>query len=536
MIQRLLTFILLCSLSLTSIAASTAETSATKLPQKSPEERYLEGATCITQADTACAQVALAGLPTTSPYAKILEAQLASINKDDDTVLRLLIPLQINNNLLPQAVSSLHATLAKAYENQGNPLRALEQLFPLFAENPDETSQKIWHVLKDQPKEALLSLRGESQDTLTQGWIDLALAAQTKNPADAIDQWHAAYPDHPVSAALLAQLSQAPPAVDGDAAPIQGTVAVLLPLEELAYEATASALYTGLMAARGDAQTPVLVYPTHGKKEDILNIYEKAVNDGAQYVIGPMTREEVSALATSGIKLLPTLVLNTVEQEQLPENLMLFGMPVEPEVTQMARIARAYGMQSAMIVAADTPLAKRMVQAFLKEWQVQEGTVTLQKTFSPDTQPAELKADLAGQTADMIFLAANADEARLIRPYLNTSIPTFSTSHIYDGVDQNPENQSLAAIHFVDMPWMINQDHTDFSSFTEAAAKLPPGEAQRWFAIGVDAWHILAAKANGKSLLLPGLSGTLHMEGNTIVRELPMAQFRSEGVVLEPKH
>lgn len=516
---------------MTGFAAETPAQPAPK-PAKTVEERYSDGLECLKQADAGCAQATLAMLPPASPYAKILDAQIAATARDDERVLRLLLPLQGNANLLPQAIASLHATLAQAYENQGNTLRAIEQLQQIKTEDTEAIHQRIWRQLKSLPRETLLELRGESQDTLTQGWVDLAIAAASKSPANAVSQWRSAYPDHPVSAAFLQQLSLTEPAATNTEQPL-GDVALLLPLNESAYETAAAAFHAGLMAARGASATDVRVYPTTGSKAEIVAIYQKAVAEGAQYVVGPMTREEVTALAASGLKLVPTLTLNNADQPNLPENLTTFGMPVETEVAQSARLARALGMQSAIVVASDNPLSRRMVQAFLQEWKAQEGTLVAEKNFGIDTNLAELKADLGARSADMIFLAATSDEARLVRPYLDAAIPTFSTSHIYDGVEQNPENVPLTAIHFVDMPWMVNQDHPDFAPYREAADKLPPGEAQRWFAVGVDAWHILAAKAAGKSLLLPGLSGTLHMEGNSVVRDLPMAQFRAEGVVLE---
>ncbi len=521
----------MCCLSLTGFAADTPAQPAPK-PQKTIEERYLDGLDCLKPVDLGCAQAALAMLPPASPYAKILDAQIAATERDDERVLRLLLPLQGNDNLLPQAIASLHATLAQAYENQGNALRAVEQLQLIKTNDQEGLHQRIWRQLKSLPRETLLELRGESQDTQTQGWIDLALAAASKSPATAIDQWRTAYPDHPVSAAFLQQLLVTEPASTTTEQPL-GDVALLLPLNESIYETAAAAFHAGLMAARGSSTTDVRVYPTTGNKAEIATIYQKAVAEGAQYVVGPMTREEVTALATSGLKLVPTLALNNADQPNLPENLTTFGLPVEAEVTQVARIARALGMQSALVIASENPLSKRMAQDFLQEWKAQEGTLVAEKSFGADTNLAELKADLGTRNADMIFLAATYDEARLIRPYLDPALPTFSTSHIYDGVAQNPENATLSAIHFVDMPWMVNQDHPDFAPYREAADKLPPGEAQRWFAVGVDAWHILAEKAAGKSLLLPGLSGTLHMEGNSVVRDLPMAQFRAEGVVLE---
>ena len=135
---------------------------------------------------------------------------------------------------------------------------------------------------------------------------------------------------------------------------------------------------------------------------------------------------------------------------------MTFGLPVEAEARQAARVARAYGIQSAIVVSADSPLAKRMEQAFIKEWQLQEGTLVGQKTFGTDTNLAEFKSDMSATPADMIFLAASVDEARRVRPYLDQAIPTFATSHVYDGSAENADNTPLSAIHFVDMPWMIN--------------------------------------------------------------------------------
>ena len=545
MIQRLLTLILLCCLPLTVTAeTATPKAAAPKVPatvikpQKSAEERYLAGQACLQQEDVPCAQVELASIAPGSPYAKLLEAEIAASAQDDETVLRLLLPLKsiglkTNSSLLPQAMTSLHATLAQAYENQGNVLRAIEQLNLSAPENPESIQTHIWQLLKDQPRASLLELRGESQDTLSQGWIDLALAANGKTPTSAITQWRNAYPDHPVSDTFLLQLAQtAPVIVEQDS--FTGTVALLLPLNEPAYANAAAALKAGLMAAHGDSAAIVKIYASRGDKAEIAALYQQAINEGAQYVVGPMARDEVSALAAAGLKLVPTLALNSTDQETLPENLMAFGLPVEAEAEQVAEVARAHGMQSAILISADTPLANRAEQAFAKEWQAQQGTIVIQKTFSADSSLVELKADLSARGADMIFLAANAEQAKMVRPYLDPSIPTFAISHVYDGVALNPDNTALMAIHFVDMPWMVNADHPDFAAYRKAAESLPPGESQRWFAVGVDAWHILAAIAAGKSILIPGLSGTLHMEGKTLVRDLPMAQFGPTGVALEP--
>ncbi|HQR59780.1 MAG TPA: penicillin-binding protein activator [Methylophilaceae bacterium] len=543
MAQRLLALFLLlnCLLPCNAPAAESAKTStpAAAKPQKSPEQRYLDGLACMQQADTPCAQVALAGINPASPYAKILEAQIAAASQDYDTVLRLLIPLRTDTGLLPQASASLHATLAQAYEIQDNPLRALEQFSRagsyLSAPADIEANQsQIWQMLAGQPKETLLQMRGESQDTVTQGWIDLALAVSySPQPEHDLTRWRSAYPGHPASSALLEKIS-AGATVDAPApaSSVEGKVALLLPLENPAYAAVAEALRGGFLTAFATAKSTaeLQVYSTHGNKDQIVPSYQLAVQEGAGYIVGPLVREEVSTLAASGAVTATTLALNQPEGKPV-DKLILFGRPVEAEARQVAGIGRRLGMQSALVVVADTPLAKRMAEAFASEWKAQQGTLDLELAFSANTHLAELKAQAISHPADMIFLAADAEQARRVRPYLDQATPTFGTSHLYDGDAGNPLNLALDAVHFVDMPWLIEPAAPQFAPYRQVALKFPGGEMQRWFALGVDAWGLLSG---GSGTPLQGLTGDIRWEQGQPVRELSMAQFRGERVVSEP--
>jgi uncharacterized protein len=545
MAQRLLALFLLlnCLLPHGALAGEPAKTATTPAapaakPQKNPEQRYLEALACLKQADTPCAQVVLAGINPTSPYAKILEAQLAANNQNYDTVLRLLIPLQAEKNLLPQASASLHATLAQAYENQDNPLRALEQ-FGLAASYLTEPADiesnqlQIWQMLSTQRKETLLQIRGESQDTVTQGWVDLALAASNSQQRSLnISQWRSAYPGHPATAVLLEQISAvADPEAPAHASSLKGKVALLLPLENPAYAAVAEALRGGFLAANATTSSAIeiQVYSSPGGKDQIGQSYQLALQEGAQYIVGPLLREEVSALATSDMVTVTTLALNQSDGKPA-DKMIVFGRALEAEARQVAGIGRRLGMQSALVVMADTPLAKRMADAFVDEWKAQQGTLNLALTFSADTNLAELKAQASTHSADMIFLAANVEQARQVRPYLDQAIPTFGISHLYDGDAGNPLNLVLDTVHFVDMPWLIEPAAAQFAPYRQAALKFPGGEMQRWFGLGVDAWNLLSG---GVGTPLQGLTGDIRWAEGQPVRELSMAQFRGERVVRE---
>ncbi|MEZ0238534.1 MAG: penicillin-binding protein activator [Methylophilaceae bacterium] len=548
MTQRFIAFLILCCMLVPGAnAADTGPATSSKLPSatkvfKSPEERYIAGLECLKKADTPCAQVALAGINPASPYAKILEAQIAAGGQDYDTVLRLLIPLQAEENLLPAALASLHATLALAYENQGNTLRAVEQrsqadAYLQMPETRAANQKQLIDSLIALPRNALLEIRGESADTAVQGWIDLALAiAHSGQPSTALAQWRQAYPDHQADEAALGKLSSSA-STNAAAQTLTGKVALLLPIDTPAFAFAAEAVRSGFIAAQKAANSPaeVVIYTTYGRKDEIAAIYRQAVAEGAQYAVGPLTRGEVAGLLEPELISVPTIALNVLdEQSATPAKLVQFGLPVEEEAMQLAKIARAQGMQTAVIAAANTPLGKRMAQAFASEWTEQGGLVVLQVEFNEQSNLLGFKTQLASERADMIFLAANAEQARWIRPYMNQAIPTFALSHIYDGNPANPDNSVLNAIHFVDMPWLLNPDDPSYSAYRASSSELPPN-AQRWFAVGVDAWNILSALAvkSAEKMQLRGLTGTIMLDGNHIQRELPLAQFRGDGVALE---
>lgn len=521
------------------MAADASRNPAPK-PAKTPEARYLEGRGCLQQADTDCAQLALAGLNPASPYAKLLEAQIALAAQDDDTALRLLLPLQSEEKLLPEARTSLHASLAEAYEKHDNPLRALQQYCLAAATAaPDEAEplqNQTWALLKAQPRASLLEMRGESPDTVAQGWIDLALAASGSAPAaEAIAQWQAAYPGHPAPAELWEEISGTPAAVPV-IAPAIGKVALLLPLDNPAYAKVAEAIRAGFLAAQSQSpeKTEVVVYPTAASAEGAVAAYAKALEAGAVAIAGPLTREEVAAVAASEWVRVPTLAFYELEAHAASAKLLLFGRPVEAEAQQVAAIGRQLGMQSALVVAADAPLAKRMAQAFSVAWKEAGGSLALQADFSATTPLTELKTFAAAHPADMIFLAANVEAARWARPALNPATPTFATSHVYDGDAQHPLNGVLNAVQFVDMPWLLDRANAAFAPYRQASLKFLEGESQRWYAMGVDAWRLVSSAVAHPGAPLRGLSGDIHWVDNRAVRVQSLGQFRNGSVALEP--
>ena len=503
------------------------------------EAHYLTGLECLKKTDIPCATVVQALMPPASPYAKLLQAQLSSVAGDWDNVLRLLIPLQAANGLIPEARISLHTTLGDAYEAQGNVLYALEQggkLESLLSLDAlPEHQARLWTLISGQPRAVLVEMRGESADPVAQGWIDLALAASyADNKSRNVEQWRTAYPDHPVTTSLLAQIVQSA-TVENPPVPLAAypaKIGLLLPLDNPMFQDAAQAVKAGFMAAIG-TQAEVKVYST-GNAEAAVLAYQQAITDGVQFVVGPLTREETTALVSQTLTV-PVLFLNLPDTEVKPiDNLYYFGLSVEGEVRQLSTYLRAQGVQTALVVTESTPLGRRMELTFVEHWRSVGGNVTAQLVIPEAVDKlGEIRGEARGHAADIIFLAAGVDQARKVRPYLDAAIPTYGTSHVYDGTPKSDQNLGLEAVHFVDMPWMVTPERTDFSTY-ERTGNI---NQSRFYALGLDAARvlpILLSHPQPESQLLEGATGSIMLGNNGILqRKLPMVQFLRDQVRVE---
>ncbi|HLD10392.1 MAG TPA: penicillin-binding protein activator, partial [Methylophilaceae bacterium] len=529
-----------------AIAASQLGKPITQI-KKTPEASFLNGLNCLKQSDTACAQLALTGIPSQSPYAKLLAGNIAVAVGDFDHAFRLLLPLQAETGLLPQANASLHASLALAYDNQTDALRALEQRtlaerYLSDAAGIQSNQQRIWLSLSSLTKEQLVDMRGESSDTTIQGWIDLALTAQAKQ---SINDWRKAYPDHPVSAALTDQLmAQASNNNKSVVKPkgLEGSIALLLPFQAEAFYPTADAIWRGFVAAQTEANddAEIKIYATRGDKDAVVTIYQQAIKEGARYVIAPLTRDEATRLAAGQMQV-PTLALNQPDvaielNADTANNFYMLGLSIDAEAAQIAKIARDHGMQTAVIVTSKKPLPVHMTKAFSDAWINEGGQIIAQVSIDENTILTDVKAQISAQPTDMILIAGNAEEARAIRPYLDAATPTFGFSHIYAGINHEPLDAALLAVRFIDLPWLLDNADVAFAPYQAAAADLPQGEMQRWFALGADAYQVLLALTQQphKSATIYGLTGKIRInEKGEITRALALGRFGTEGVVLE---
>jgi outer membrane PBP1 activator LpoA protein len=295
-------------------------------------------------------------------------------------------------------------------------------------------------------------------------------------------------------------------------------IALLLPLQSPVFGPSADAVQQGFMAAINPKRLllPVRVYSNFDENSGVVAIYRQAIANGARAVVGPLTRSGVSALAAEKDIPVPTLALNIVEG-QPAKQLYFFGLSVEAEARQAAQLAKQQGLHQAIIITIRSQLSQRMQAAFEEEWSGQGRGILREIEFNDDSA---VFADIADITDTTVFLATDAEKARLIRPYLPNKLPIYATSQIFSGNDNTLTNYDLNGIRFVDMPWLLQPDHPAVMIYPRASPPLST-DRERLYALGIDSFRLIQLLLSDRiasAMPLDGVTGQIELSGHTFQR------------------
>ncbi|MET0377639.1 MAG: penicillin-binding protein activator [Spongiibacteraceae bacterium] len=437
----------------------------------------------------------------------------------------------------------------------------------------DQNQKELWRALLSLDTPSLTQARAKATTGLStleewRGWLDLALIYKKfqNNPAAlaaGIDKWKQQWRTHPARAQFAPSLSKEI-ARTTTMAPIEqpGQIALLLPLSgKLAGFGTA--VRDGFMAAWYDARahgtaTPaVRIYDTT-TTQNFSELYQRAIADGAQAIVGPLEKPQVAGLYQQ-LLTVPTLALNRADLGTAPPPLLYqFSLAPEDEAEEIARIAGEYNARRALIVAPEEERNARELQAFAARWQQQGGEVVATAVFrNPQMLSQAIKSALnipqsearkreietlfgrkvdfvphRRDDIDMVLIYARPQQARSIVPTLAYhyagNIPTYALSRSYNGVDAPGQDADIEGLRFTEIPWLLDNQQPLKQQILNA---LPQSRGYlRLYALGVDSFHLLPQlrqMENRPDTRLAGQTGYLTLSPERIVqRELMLAQIK----------
>ncbi|MBD8881546.1 penicillin-binding protein activator [Rhodanobacter sp. 7MK24] len=322
-------------------------------------------------------------------------------------------------------------------------------------------------------------------------------------------------------------------------------IALLLP-QSGPYAAAGNTILEGFFAAYAEAarthapRASVRIYDTRGNTDGATEAYQQATKDGAQLVVGPLTRGAVAALFAQSLLPVPVLALNHPDNKQPPSSgTSEFGLLPETEGAQAADHMVDRGLHRAYVAISSDDFAQRAANAFKAEFLARGGNVLGMATVpATDTDYTNTisQLNMAGADSDTgLFISMRPSQARLLMPQLQIAkitLPVFGTSHIYAGSDNPTADGDLNGVEFCDAPWLFNAQ-PGLPSHDDIATQLPSARDAnaRLFAFGMDAWNLvpyLDWLRDHPGSYLPGASGQLTADQfGRIRRVLTWAKFEN---------
>lgn len=504
---------------------------------------------------------------------QVVDAQAAVARRQGIRALRLL------PETFPDMPGDLRArvlgTRADAYRLTGQPALALIARIEresLLAEDEAmaRNHREIWAILETMPVARLELLAQIENAPVLRGWANLAQAVRgarlgRQRVSAAIGRWRDEFPEHPAGPTFAETLRER---VASESA-YPERVALLLPLSGPLADA-GTAIRDGMFAAYygqpAHVQRPEIeVYDTAGEPEGAARAYERAISDGAEFVVGPLAKGGVATVAENASRGVPVLSLNYLPDDEAepPQSLYQFGLLPEDEARQAAEAAVQNGHLNALVLVPGGDWGERMATAFARRLDELGGVVleqgrydadttdygnAIQRLFDLDSSYARARrvrstiGDSARfeprrrQDVEVIFVAAMPRQARLVKPQLEFhragDLPVYATSHMFTGTPDPDSDWDMNGLYFTDTPWILENLEQPDELYRQVVEHWPGGHSQypRLYALGIDAFSMLPhldRMGRDTANTLSGRTGLLALdEHGRVYRQLHWAQMR----------
>ncbi len=499
-------------------------------------------------------------------------------NGEADDALGLLEPLALQP-LAGRDRLRVEALRADAWIQKQDPARAVELMMQreTWVDDRDgieRNRNRLWQGLLLSSPTALRQAAETALDPVVRGWLTIgSIAVSTGQQgvgwAAGMTRWRQQHPGHPAMS-ILGDL-EVPEHLLYE---YPRQVALLLPLTGNAGSA-GKAVQHGFLgayfaAAAGlDDRQSVRVYDVNAEG-GASAAYATAVSEGAEFVVGPLLRRQVSELANDILVPIPVLTLNYLPQDTLaPPGLYQFALAPEDEAVSAARRALQDGHTRGVALVPNNDWGRRLLRSFVTEFEGLGGTVLDYHAYTPGNQDfsdaieslmglsgsvqryRRLRANIESplqfdprrrQDAQFVFLPTDAAAGRLLKAQLkfhySGDLPVYSTSAV--NARDGRSNADLNGIMFADTPWVIDPQpwlaelRNEFDEYWPEERRLA-----RLHAMGYDAYNLIASLYSARSGVMSeidGATGTLFLDPDGRVRRrLAWAQFQQGEVVALPK-
>jgi hypothetical protein len=284
-----------------------------------------------------------------------------------------------------------------------------------------------------------------------------------------------------------------------------------------------------------EARFALAVYDTHGPA--IATVYQQALSDGADVMVGPLQRDAVTALNELGPEV-PVLALNYLGGNDPAPNLSQLGLAIEDDAATLAEWLRAEGRERVLVLHNGAEWTARVRQALTDQGlppadayllpdlrTVTESVGVALHLEESEARHAELQALLntplqfrprSRSDIDAVLALVNALEVTALVPALKfqyaDDLPAFATTQTLQGAGADTL-RALNRFGVVELPWKLPGE-TGYQAIADAfpLAGNPFGSM---YGLGADAFRLVdrvAPENRGTFTQILGNTGVLTLE------------------------
>ena len=308
-------------------------------------------------------------------------------------------------------------------------------------------------------------------------------------------------------------------------------VVLLLPLDNPLLRRAAITVRDAANAVFAGRKTGISVSQcAYGSDETVSGVvaaYNRCVNTGTDWVIGPLGRVDVSLLALAKLPVSrPTLMLSSLGGVP-PQPMAVLTPDLEAEAELVARQAVEDACRKPLLLEAGGAIAARVSITISSYWQGRINTPLITHVLGARDGWRRSTDNWRREAIDCVLFAGGGAVLAELRPYLR-NMAIYATSATFEAaLDRTTD---WTGVRVADAPWIIDPDRADFAPYAAPEGMSPT--LSRLYALGLDAARLVAAA--GRDTLPTEFDGAIGQLTLTDAqyRRLPMmGEFRERTLV-----
>jgi uncharacterized protein len=299
-------------------------------------------------------------------------------------------------------------------------------------------------------------------------------------------------------------------------------VVMLLPLDHPLLKRAAMAVRDGIRASVIPTTNPVTLSECAYGQDGVVAAYQRCVTATTDWVIGPLGRNDVAALATAKLELrAPTLLLSPLGSAPIAPFAAL-APELESEAEAIARQAGDDACRKPVLVDAGGPIAARISVAISALWKTTNAIPMISYEVNSRDRWQRVTEQWRRDGVDCVLFAGNGASLVELRPYLR-GMSTYITSASFEVALERTVDWT--GVRIADSPWLLDATNEDLAGIARPENMSPT--LARLFALGIDALRLtLTAGRAELPQRFDGAIGALQLKDGQYQRTPMIGEFR----------